>query len=93
MGGGLIDFRRESCGSCRRRGGLRWRDGWLIVVVEGFLVGVPFVSEIHYGFFVAEACGLEQFESDGEGWFSSWHGERPPFGGKNAADPLCGFSL
>ena len=93
MGGGLIDFRRESCGSCRRRDRLSGRGGWLIVVVQGVLIGVPFVGEIHYGFFFAEAGGLEELESDGEGWFWSWHGERPPFGGKNAADPLCGFSL
>ena len=89
----MIDVRRNRGGSCRWRDGLSGRGGWLIVVVEGFLVGVPFVGEIHYGFFVAETRGLEELESDGEGWFWSWHGERPPFGGKNTADPLCGFSL
>lgn len=76
----MIDIRREGGGSCRRRGGLRASGGWLIVVVQGFLVGVPFVGEIHYGFFFAEAGGLKELESDGEGWYSSWHGERPPFG-------------
>ena len=76
----MIDIRREGGGSCRRRGGLRASGGWLIVVVQGFLVGVPFVGEIHYGFFFAEARGLEELESDGEGWYSSGHGERPPFG-------------
>jgi hypothetical protein len=74
----LIDFRRN------RGGGFGWRHGsgggGLIVVVQGLLVGVPFVGEIHYGFFFAEAGGLEELESDGEGWYSSSHGERPPFG-------------
>jgi hypothetical protein len=62
----------------------RWRDFWYCS---------HFVSEIHFGFCFAEARGLEELESDGEGWYWSWHGERPPFGGKNTADPLCGFSL
>jgi hypothetical protein len=51
-----------------------------VIVVQGFLVGVPFVGEIHYGFFFAEAGGFEELESDGEGWYTSSHGERPPFG-------------
>jgi len=47
----MIDIRREGGGGCRWRDCLSGRGGWLIVVVQGFLVGVPFVGEIHYGFF------------------------------------------
>jgi len=89
----MIDIRREGGGGGRWRGCLSGRGGWLIVVVQGFLVGVPFVGEIHYGFFFAKTRRLEELESDGEGWYSSWHGERPPFGGKKTADPLCGFTF
>ena len=87
----MIEIERDGGIGCRRRDGVSVRGG-LLIVVQGFLVGLPFVGVIHYGFFLAESCGLEELESDWPRSLSSFHGERPPLmAGRNSADPLCGF--
>ena len=83
----MIEVGRDSGIGCRWRDGVSGRGG-----LQGFLVGLPFVGVIHYGFFLAESCGLEELESDWPRSLSSFHGERPPMmAGRNSADPRCGF--
>jgi len=62
-------------------------------VVQGFLVGVPFVGEIHYGFFFAEAVGLKSSNLMGKDGTRRGMVNDLLLGGKNTADPLCGFSF
>jgi len=60
----MIEVGRDGGLGCHRRDGVSGRGG-LLIVVQGFLVGLPFVSVIHYGFFIAESCGLEELELTG----------------------------
>jgi hypothetical protein len=84
----LIDFRRNRGGGCRWKGGLSRHGGWLIVVVQGFLVGEHSWAKYITDSSLLKRVGLKSSNLMGKDGSGRGMVNDLLLGGENTADPL-----